>query len=88
MKSKQEWEKDRSATNWLTQPIYKIMVAGLVVLELLGKDLDGGMKEFIHVVLWIGLAAVVLINVVNLFSFFGNSKKDSLKNEASSDDQE
>jgi hypothetical protein len=75
-----EKEKNRSATEWLTKPVYKILIAGLVLLELLAHELDGGMKNAIHVVMWIGLGWIVLINAANLFLFFGKGKKSSGEN--------
>ena len=68
-------KKDREAADWLSKPIYRILIIGLVLLELLGKEMDGGQRNFIHIVLWIGLSIVVLIGVADfVMRFTGKGK--------------
>jgi hypothetical protein len=69
-------EKDKAATEWFTKPVYKILIVGLVLLELLGKEMEGGIRQFFHIVLWIGLGLIVVINILSLFLRTKPSEKD------------
>jgi hypothetical protein len=67
-------EKDKAAADWLTKPVYKILIVGLVILELLGKEMDGGVKQTFHIVLWIGLILIVIVNIIQLITGFSSAK--------------
>jgi hypothetical protein len=68
--------KDKAAAEWLTKPVYKILIIGLVILELLGKEMDGGIKQTFHIVLWVGLILIVIVNIVNIITGFGSRKEE------------
>jgi quinol-cytochrome oxidoreductase complex cytochrome b subunit len=70
-----EKEKNRSAADWVTKPVYKILIVGLVLLELLGKEMDGGIKQTFHIILWIGLILIVIVNIINIITSFGSRKE-------------
>jgi hypothetical protein len=76
MSNSDKKEKDKAAADWLTKPIYKILIVALVLLELLGKEMDGGIKQTFHIVLWIGLGLIVILNIVYLITSFGSRKEE------------
>jgi uncharacterized membrane protein len=80
-----EREKNRSASEWVTRPIYKILIIGLVILELLGKEMDGGMKQTVHIVFWIGLILIVIVNIVNIITSFGSRKEKPVEDDSAED---
>lgn len=76
MSNETEKEKDRKAKEWFTNPLYKILVIGLTLLVLLDKEMDGGMKQTVRIVLWTGLGLIVIVNVVHLITSFGSRKEE------------
>lgn len=82
MPSKAPEETDKAAADWLTKPIYKILIVALVMLELLRKEMDGGIINFFHIVLWIGLGWIVIMNIAYLFSGLKKKNKDSAEDES------
>jgi hypothetical protein len=85
MSNSDQKEKDKAAMDWLTKPIYKIMIVALVLLELLGKEMDGGIKQTFHIILWTGLGLVVILNIISIITGFGSRKEEKHSNEDESD---
>jgi fatty-acid desaturase len=57
-------EKERAAREWLMRPLYNIMILALVILELLGKQIDEGTRNGFHIVLWVALGSVVMLHII------------------------
>jgi hypothetical protein len=87
MKSREDKEKDREAREWLMRPLYNIMLLSLVILELFGKQIDEGIRNAFHIVLWIVLGCVVLLNIIAFF-IKRNNKSEAVLEGTQSDGME
>jgi fatty-acid desaturase len=76
MKSNVEKEKERAAREWLMRPLYNIMVLALVILELLGKQIDEGTRNGFHIVLWVALGSVVMLHIIAFMIKVTESKRE------------
>lgn len=84
MRNDPETEKDRKAKEWFTKPLYRILTIGLTLLVLLDDEMNGGVKNAVHIVMWFGLGLILVVNIVHLIISFGSRKVETKKDEEES----